>query len=158
MQQPLRGFLQSSSNPKASLTLIASSLSTPNGTDRVFFNGVQLPTDAAHPFPSSAPPSSRAWTNATFDVSSFLSGTDSGKGYGEEAAVKIDQARAQPYDALAYSAIVFSTTVQDVDGDGLPDRLEDVSGLKDADGKLLPDLHAMGASSSHKDFFAEIGF
>src|SRR5206468_2823290 len=62
-----------------------------------------------------------------------------------------------PYDCLAWAAIIFSTTVQDTDGDGLPDMLEDVSGLKEPTGELLPDLRAMGASSRHKDLFIEIG-
>ncbi len=58
---------------------------------------------------------------------------------------------------MAWAAIVFSTTVKDTDGDGLPDKLEDVSGLMDPDGQALPDLHAMGASSRHKDLFVELG-
>ena len=51
----------------------------------------------------------------------------------------------------------------DVDDDGLPDGLEDYldrSGLKDPDGRVLPNLNAMGAASSlrqlHPDIFVEV--
>src|SRR5262249_32344354 len=40
---------------------------------------------------------------------------------------------------------------------GLPDGLEDaVGGLHDPDGRALPNLNAMGASSSQKDLLVEI--
>ena len=52
----------------------------------------------------------------------------------------------------------------DDDHDGLPDAVEDSSTVptvggawKDPDDQLLPDLHAMQASSGHKDMFVEIG-
>ena len=41
-------------------------------------------------------------------------------------------------------------------GDGLPDGLEDtVGGLKDPDGRQLPNLKGMGAGSDHRDLFVE---
>ena len=86
-----------------------------------------------------------------------MPGTDRNIGYGEEVTTRVDHSKTSPYDCLAWAAIVFSTRVQDADGDGLPDKLEDVSGLMDPDGRPLPDLHAMGASSRHKDLFVELG-
>ncbi len=77
--------------------------------------------------------------------------------YGEQVTTEVDHASATPYDCLAWSAIIFSTPVKDADEDGLPDGLEDNSGLKSPDGKPLPDLNAMGASSLHKDLFVEVG-
>ena len=46
-------------------------------------------------------------------------------GYGEEVTTRVDHSKATPYDCLAWAAIVFSTSVKDDDGDGLPDKLED---------------------------------
>ena len=61
------------------------------------------------------------------------------------------------YDCLSWGAIVFSTAVADVDGDGLPDKLETTAaGLKDPDGKDLPNLQKMGAGVDMKDLFIEI--
>jgi hypothetical protein len=69
------------------------------------------------------------------------------------------------YDCNAWAAVVFQTDVADVDGDGIPDGVEDApsgSPLHDPptaaepNGPVLPDLHAMGASHSHKDMFIEI--
>src|SRR6185436_1051899 len=157
MTQTLRGFLQSSTSPKAKVTHIVSG-GAANGTDRVWFNGQQLPKDPKNPFPVAPPAGGRGWSTTTWDVSKYMSGKDSRKGYGEEASTKVDQSKTLPYGGLMWAAVVFSTTVQDGDGDGLVDRLEDVSGLKDADGSHLPDLHAMGAKSGRKDFFAEIGY
>jgi hypothetical protein len=47
--------------------------------------------------------------------------------------------------------------VADTDADGLPDKLEEVSGLKLPNGTPFPDLHAMQATKEHKDVFVEIG-
>jgi hypothetical protein len=58
--------------------------------------------------------------------------------------------------AWPWAAIAFSTTVKDADGDGLIDKLEDVSGLQEPDGEALPDLHAMGAGSDKRDLFLEV--
>ena len=61
------------------------------------------------------------------------------------------------YDCLSTGAVVFSTRTQDGDGDGLPDKLEEVSGLKNPAGLPYPDIHAMGAQSDRRDLFVEIG-
>ena len=45
----------------------------------------------------------------------------------------------------------------DTDLDGLPDKLEDISGLKDPNGEPLPDFRAMGASPTRRDLFVEVG-
>jgi hypothetical protein len=59
---------------------------------------------------------------------------------------------------LAPGAVIFSAEVKDVDGDGLPDGIEDaVGGLnKDANGDPLPNLSAMGASSLQRDILIEM--
>ena len=85
-----------------------------------------------------------------------------GQGYGEQVRLMIDRTNNTPYDCLATAAIIFSTAVQDTDDDGLVDVLEDsASALKDPQDptgeSLLPHLSAMGADSTHKDIFVEIG-
>src|SRR5262249_23221281 len=68
-------------------------------------------------------------------------------------------------DCLTTGAVVFSTAVEDLDNDGLPDGLEDVSGsvlghptysLKDPDGTELPNLRDMGAGHDQPDIFIEV--
>ncbi len=123
--------------------------------ERIKFNGSLVATD---PFKATASPSSdRAWSTKTFDVTSKMPGTDLNNGYGEQVAITVDHTKTSPYDCLAWAAMIFSTTVKDTDGDGLIDKLEDISGLKDPGGAPLPDLRAMGASSRRRDLFAEVG-
>ena len=61
-------------------------------------------------------------------------------------------------DCVASGAVVFSTSVADVDKDGLPDALENRTdaALKDADDDVLPNLNAMGAGSGQPDIFIEV--
>ncbi|HXV68794.1 MAG TPA: Ig-like domain-containing protein, partial [Nitrospira sp.] len=82
----------------------------------------------------------------------------SGGGYGQTATTIL---RHQPpnggYDCISWGAIVFSTAVEDIDGDGLPDGLEDATGgLLDPDGEELPNLNAMGGGSDQPDVFIEV--
>jgi hypothetical protein len=54
---------------------------------------------------------------------------------------------------------VFSTEVQDTDGDGLLDIWESsASTILDPNGRPLPNLNALGADPNHKDLFVEIGY
>src|SRR5688572_21107346 len=151
--QTIRGFLQSSANPVAKMTHILGS-GAPNATDRLWFRNSLI----GLPFVTTAGPASdRAWSNPTYNVSGLLPGTDPQLGFGEQVTTRVDHGSTSPYDCLAWAAIIFSTTVQDTDGDGLIDTLEDVSGLKDPSGAALPDFHAMGASSTRKNVFIEVG-
>ncbi len=152
--QTIRGFLQAAASPTARMTQIVGS-GAKNATDRLFFNGSLLATDA---FMATASPSSdRAWSSPTFDVTPQMGLRTDSATYGEQVTTTVDHTSSSPYECLAWSAIIFSTTVQDADHDGLPDRLEDISGLLAPNGTPLPDLHAMGASSQHKDLFIEAG-
>ena len=74
--------------------------------------------------------SDRGWSNPTYDVTL----ADAGRRCATPATANRSRPesttrKTSPYDCLAWAAIVFSTRVQDADGDGLPDKLEDVSGL-----------------------------
>ncbi len=60
-------------------------------------------------------------------------------------------------DCLTFSAIIFSTTVKDSDGDGIIDIVETSSSLHDPFGFRLPNLAAMGADPLKKDIFVEVG-
>jgi hypothetical protein len=82
--------------------------------------------------------------------------------FGETATTSLT-AGSSPAACRSIAAIIFSTRVADVDGDGLPDGIEDASkGLSDPPtlaspgGTPLPNLNKMGASSSHKDLFIEV--
>src|SRR5262245_59750595 len=154
MHQTIRGFYQSASSKSAKMTQIVGS-SSPNSTEQVLFNGSVI---AANPFiGSNSPQSNRAWSSPTWDVTSLMPGKDLNTGFGEEVSTAVTHGKTSPYDCLTWAAVIFSTRVQDTDADGIPDKLEDVSGLSDPDGSALPDFRAMGASSMHKDFFVEVG-
>jgi hypothetical protein len=154
--QTIRGFYQASAAHAAKLTHIGGS-GAPNSSDRLWFNASLV---SSNPFMGAASPASdRAWAGQTVDVTSLMpTDFNFNDGYGTSVTTTIDHVKASPYDCLSWAAIIFSTTVPDTDGDGIPDKLEDVGGLKTPTGEPLPDLHAMGASSMVKDLFVEIGF
>ena len=130
-----------------------------NQTERLYFNGNLIPL--ANAFPQTSPSSDRSWSFPT--VLRPMAGTTIDPGYGETVTAKVDHQNSAPADCLAWAAMVFSTPVLDDDHDGLPDAVEkssttDAGGLwKDPDGRLLPDLHSMEASSDQRDIFVEIG-
>jgi hypothetical protein len=128
-----------------------------NPTDRVFFQNGATPL-ATNAFDSASTASSdRGWSSPTFDVSSQMPGTDPNDGFGEKVTTTSDHTSTTPNDCLAWSAIIFSTTVADTDADGQPDKLEETNNMKLPDGTPLPDLKAMGATKNHKDVFLELG-
>jgi hypothetical protein len=154
MSQQLQGFYQSAATKSAKLTHIAAS-GQKNPTERLSFNGSLIATD---PFPdSSKAASDRAWANPTFDVSSLMPGGPAPE-YGETAVTGLTHHRSSPYECLTWGAVIFSTAVQDADGDGIPDGIEDApvgSPRRHPSGELLPDLAAMGAGSQRKNVFVE---
>jgi len=154
MTQSLRGFLQSSATHVAKMTHIVGSGAN-NSSDRLLFKGTVLGGDVFQA--TSSPSSDRAWTARTDNVTSLMPGTDSGDGYGETVSTTVDHTKTNPYDCLSWAAIVFSTTVKDDDADGLPDKLESVSGMLDPSGQPLPDLYGMGARTGQKDLMLEVG-
>jgi hypothetical protein len=174
MQQQLQGFYQSWDAKKTAwLTHVVGS-GARNQTERLKFNDAPTATDVivTDPFPfplggAGGNGSDRSWANPTYDVSGKMSQTTTLSGFGETASTAVDHLNSSPYECLTWAAVIFSTTIKDVDHDGLPDGLEDaVSGLKDPNprdplnappvGRSLPNLNAMKADSSHKDVFIEI--
>jgi hypothetical protein len=153
----IRGFLQSAVHgPQSRFTQIVGS-GAPNSTDRVSFKSgndfTLLGTDRF--VRTSGGSSDRAWSSPTFPVT--LSNMQWSVPYGEQVQTKVDHASVSPYDCLAFAATVFSTTVEDSDGDGLVDQLEAVSGLRNPAAEELPDLASMGARVGQRDLFVEIG-
>lgn len=130
----LQGFYQASSvNPQARMTHIvgdgqtfADNLTINGTTFNNVFNGAQ----------------GEFWDNLTQNVT--LAGN----------ASQVTTSSTLVNDCLTWGAVVFSTTVQDTDGDGLLDTWES-SGFTDMDGSFV-NLPAMGANPNVKDIFIEI--
>ncbi len=161
LSQNLRGYYESASSKSesAKLTHIVGTGGN-NHTESVWFGSKQVST--GDPFPQTSPSSDRSWANPTYDVTQLMPGTDYHDGYGETATTTIRVDKPNPKACRASAAVIFSTAVADVDGDGIPDGLEDAAGgLYDPPtranprGDALPNLNAMGANSGHKDLFVE---
>jgi hypothetical protein len=174
MAQTLRAFYQHTGNTGKMTPIVG--LGANSTKTELFFNGSLL---AADPFPALSPSSRRSWSSPTYSTTmgnmlsappSTLYGPGFYDGYGETATMGVDHTNSNPYDCLAVAAVVFSTPVLDQDADGLPDALEASSTAGHAawrnpnvdltvtdPGKLLPDLHGMGALPNQPDIFVEIG-
>ena len=166
MLQALRGFYKSGA-PSASVTFAVGTGGN-NQTEAVLFNNTVVST--TDPFPQTSPSSDRSWATTTYGPNVLgplmALNKNNGDGYGETATVSIT-ANPSPQACRTVAAIVFSTTVADVDHDGIPDGIEDVDPafgrttndpptVANPAGAVLPNLNAMGASSSHPDIFIEI--
>ena len=87
------------------------------------------------------------------------------KPFGEYVTTSVAHSNQNQGECEALGAILFSAQVKDDDGDGLPDGLEDPArlpapsnadgGVSDPDGRLLPNLYAMGARLDQRDLIAE---
>jgi hypothetical protein len=144
MDQTISGFYQSSSlNPSAKMTHIVGD-GRPFLSERVYDDAQLI---ATNPFVSSL---GAKWDSPTFQLPQFGTNLD-------KTVVRVDR-HTLLSDCLTYSAMVFRTTVQDSDEDGLLDVWETNSNLTDPSGKPLPDLSAMGANANVKDLFAEIDY
>ena len=155
MTQTIQGFYEASkTNPTAKMTHIVGN--GRNFQEKLYFGNTQLTPanssvpSATNPFPGSL---GSAWDNLTVNVSPFMTA-------GDQSSVGTSVGPGDPSSVacLSWGAILFSTTVQDTDGDGLLDVWES-QGLKDpASGALLVDLPGMGASPNGKDVFIELDF
>jgi hypothetical protein len=153
-QTTIRGFIDAVDGAAAKLTFIGGS-GFENLTERVFVGTKRV--DSGNPFPAGGPIIDRAWSNPTFNVPAGAWAPQDGGAYGEQVTAKITHTSPlMRYDCLSTGAVVFSTRTQDSDGDGLADKLEEVSGLKNPVDLEYPDIHAMGANKNRRDLFVEL--
>ena len=155
MSQTLGGFYQTAAAPTtaARLTHIVGS-GQANKSERLLLPGVN---PILGPFAGVAGDS---WDSPTYNVG-VLAGSST-------ITTSVDHVGFSTFDCLSWGAIVFSTEVQDTDGDGLLDIWETNTwgnknwktntGLKDPNGRPLPNLADMGADLNVKDVFVEIGY
>jgi len=146
MSLTIKGFDQASRG-SAKITHIVGN-GQPNFSERLFFNNTLLETN---PFKS-------GWDDKTYDVSSLVIPPSTPPNQIiSTATTKVDHL-GHPFDCLSWGAVVFSTTVQDTDEDGLLDVWE-TDGYKDlATGQVLVDLPRMGANPRKKDLFVEVDY
>lgn len=141
MTRTVHGFYEAARrNPAAKVTQIVGD-GQANFSERLLIDGVPM---ATNPFVGPS------WDTVTFAVP-IAGGASS-------VTFSVDSGNASPFDCLSWGAIIFSTTVQDTDLDGLLDVWETSSSLTDPAGRPLPDLAAMGADPNVQDIFVEIGF
>ena len=119
----------------------------------LFFNGAALETTSA--FRGLA---GKEWDNATFPITSAQLPADAGTATTASDATKLPPGKQ---DCVTWAAVVFSTTVQDTDKDGLLDTWEE-NGFRDMErstsaptGEFV-DLKRMGADKTKRDLFIEI--
>jgi hypothetical protein len=148
MTQTIQGFYQASTtSPVAKMTQIVGD-GQANFSERLMFGDNLLPLqqlDSLNPFQS-------GWENKTFENLPLSGGASS-------AVVSVDHEGFTPFDCLSWGAIIFSTTVQDTDLDGLLDIWESTTDtLYDPNNQPLPNLKAMGANPNVKDVFVEVGY
>ena len=149
LNQSLQGFYEAAAIPAARMTHIVGD-GRPYLSESVRLNDELI---ATNPFRSSAGPK---WDNPTFEGLPVPSGAAS-------AALQVGP-NGLFSDCLSYSGIVFSTAVQDTDGDGLLDSWERQTStnrstlLVDPNGMPLPALGDLGATPDAKDLFVEIGY
>jgi Bacterial cadherin-like domain len=176
MEQTIAGFYKSSATQSAKITHIVAS-GQPNNNDKITFTaGTTTTTLVSNAFGtgsleltdpndltsfSEGGASQRAWGNPTRVVTDFATltpGVGSNTTFGETYTTSVVHSPANGgQDCLTWGAVIFSISVADVDGDGLPDGLEDATvQMKDPDGVDLPRLNQMLASSSHPDLFVEV--
>src|SRR6266571_2085264 len=113
MTQTIQGFYEASTtNPQAQMTQIVGD-GRSNFQEQLTVNSsVPVGVSTSNPFPGAL---GSAWDNLTFDVSNLMSGNDS------SISTEVTPGNPASTACLSWSAIVFSTTVQDTDGDGLLD-------------------------------------
>ena len=166
--QRIRGFLQSSatsSSGDAQVTYLGASLGL-DDTEALIFNPPPGPLMVTNPFGGGSMP--RTWSSSTLNVGPLMPAAISldDPAFGQQVTTTLTHGSDSTYDCPSEAAIIFSTTVVDVDDDGILDILEDPlpfgeNVLTDPNGQEYPDLFAMGARVDvggvpQRDFFVEI--
>ncbi len=150
MSLPVTGFYQAAANPVAKITHIVGNGQTNKG-ESVYLNAVNLPSLYPNlpPFPGYY---NGDWDNPTWG-SLFTGSAVNANDAGETTSVVPSATNS---GCVSWGAIIFSTTVQDSDGDGLLNIWEQQQGYTDVntgDWVALP-----GANPDVKDIFVEIDY
>jgi len=148
MSQQIVGFYQAAASPVAKITHIVGG-GQPKKGENVLLDGVTLPSlysDPADPLPGIY---NGSWDNPTWPVNTIVHANDS-----------LETTSVVPTgtngNCLDWGAVVFSSTVQDTDGDGLLDVWEDNQGYTDAISGQFVALP--GANKLVKDIFVEVDY
>jgi hypothetical protein len=148
--QLIMGFYQAAASPSAKLTYIVGN-GQPNKSETVSMNGANLSSVYTTLYPTTPFPGiyNGSWDNPTWPVSALVNAN---------AASATTTVSPTPTNGncIDWGAVVFSTTVQDTDGDGLLDVWEDGHGYTDAISNQFVALP--GADKNVKDIFVEIDY
>jgi hypothetical protein len=151
MSQQIMGFYQAAASPVAKLTHIVGA-GQPKKDETVLLNNIQLPSlysDPLDPFPGIY---AGSWDNPTWLLNHYGALVKPNDPMATTSVVPT----ATGGKCLDWGAVVFSSTVQDTDGDGLLDAWEDSQGYTDAISGQFVALP--GADKNVKDIFAEIDY
>jgi len=160
MTLPMVGFYQASAAPVAKLTHIVGN-GQPNKSETVLLNGVNLNSlygSTTPPFPGVYNQNTfslnggGSWDNPTWLVNSY--------GNAVQASASSATTSVQPSSSnsgcVNWGAVVFSTTVQNSDGDGLLDVWKQNKGYTDVNNGQWVALP--GAKNGQKDLFVELDY
>jgi Bacterial Ig domain len=146
MSQTIKGFYQAAGTAGKMTHIVGSGQA--NKSERLLLPGL---APVLNPFTAAL---GNSWDSPTYDVSI-------GAGSGT-TATSVDHVGFSSFDCLTWGAIVFSTAVQDTDGDGLLDIWESsTTPIVDPNGQPLPNLRAMVGGADHtnvKDVFVQIDY
>ena len=148
--QTVAGFYQPSASPVAKLTHIVAN-GQANKSELVYLNNHSQPLPSLYgtlpPFPGIY----GSWDNPTWLLSQY--------GYvnsADTSETTLVDPSAKNSGCVSWGTIILSTTVQDSDGDGLPDVWETAQGYTDAVSGQWVALP--GANPSVKDLFVEVDY
>jgi hypothetical protein len=152
MIQPIVGFYQAASSPNPPVAKITHIVGDgqPNKSESVLLNGVDVNVPRLYgglpPFPGIY---NGSWDNPTWPVSADVLPND----FSETASVVPGMSNGGCVD---WGAVIFSTTVQNKDGDGLLDVWKTNQGYTDAVSGNSVAL--AGATLGKKDLFVEVDY
>ena len=150
MTLPIQGFYDAATSPVAKITHIVGN-GQPNKTESVFLNSVTLPSlyHGLPPFPGIY---NGSWDSPTWVTNSYGSAVQSGDSSETASVVPAGSGSG----CVNWGAVVFSTTVQNSDNDGLLDVWKKNQGYTDVNTNqwvALPD-----AVPGQQDLFIELDY
>ena len=150
MSQALQGFYQAAAAPIAKITHIVGDGQT-NKSQNVMLNAVNLTSLYAGrpPFPGFY---NGSWDNPTWVVNNYGAAVNANDSMETTSVVP----NGSGSGCVDWGVVIFSTTVQDTDGDGLLDVWEDNQGYVDAISSQFVALP--GANKLVKDIFLETDY